>query len=92
MHFLYRIKELNITLYNLLIALKIVNYSNSFAQSHTAMLYHTSLNPQNLRNIIKKVAKISIIQILMSNLSVKTTVFCFFLQLLRYLTNFARLR
>ena len=36
----------------------------------------TSLNPQNLQNIIKKVAKISIIQIslLMSNLSVKTTV------------------
>ena len=30
----------------------------------------TSLNPQNLRNIIKKVAKINIIQILMSNLSV----------------------
>ena len=34
----------------------------------------TSLNSQNLRNIIKKVAKISIIQILMSNLSVKATV------------------
>ena len=39
---------------------------------------YTSLNPQNLRIIIKKVAKISIIQILMSNLSVKTTVFCYF--------------
>ena len=52
----------------------------------------TSLNPQNLRNIIKKVAKISIIQILMSNLSVKTMYFAFFLQLFRYPTNFARLR
>ena len=54
----------------------------------------TSFNPQNLRNIIKKVAKISIIQILllMSNLSVKITVFCYFLQLFRYPTNFARLR
>ena len=52
---------------------------------------NTSLNPQNLRNIIKKIAKISIIQILMSNLSVKTTVFCYFLQLFRYPTNFARL-
>ena len=41
-------------------------------------LFDTSLNPQNLRNIIKKFAKISIIQILMSNLSVKTTVFCYF--------------
>ena len=39
---------------------------------------YTSLNPQNLRNIIKKVAKISIIQTLMSNLSVKRTVFCYF--------------
>ena len=38
----------------------------------------TSLNPQNLPNIIKKLAKISIIQILMSNLSVKTTAFCYF--------------
>ena len=53
---------------------------------------HTSLNPQNLRSIIKKVAKISIIQILMWNLSVKATVFCYFLQLFRYPTNFARLR
>ena len=46
------------------------------------------------RKIIKKVAKISIIQILllMSNLSVKTTVLCYFLQLFRYPTNFARLR
>ena len=43
------------------------------------MFYNvTSLNPQNLRNIIKKGANISIIQILMSNLSVKTTVFCYF--------------
>ena len=42
------------------------------------ILLITSLNPQNLRNITKKVAKISIIQILMSNLSVKTTVFCYF--------------
>ena len=44
------------------------------------ILYSTSLNPKNLRNIIKKVAEISIIQILllMSNLSVKTTVFCYF--------------
>ena len=50
------------------------------------------VNPQNLRNIIKKVAKISIIQILMSNFSVKTTVFCYFLQLFIYPTNFARLR
>ena len=41
-------------------------------------LYLTSLNPQNLRNIIKKSANISTIQILMSNLSVKTTVFCYF--------------
>ena len=41
-------------------------------------LYITSLNPQNLRNIIKKVAKISIIQILMSNLCVTTIVFCYF--------------
>ena len=56
------------------------------------ILYHTSLNSQNLRNIVKKVAKIFIIQILMSNLSVKTTVFCYFLQLFRYSTNFARLR
>ena len=55
-------------------------------------IYYTSLNPQNLRNIIKKVAKISIIQILMPNLSVKTTVFCYFLQLFRYPTNFTRLR
>ena len=39
---------------------------------------NTSFNPQNLRNIIKKVAKISIIQILITNLSVKTTVFCYF--------------
>ena len=39
-------------------------------------LLKTSHNPQNLRNIIKKVAKISIIQILMSKLSVKTTVLC----------------
>ena len=54
-------------------------------------LYLTSLNPQNLWNIIKEVAKISIIQILMSNLSVKTTVVCYFLQLFRYPTNFARL-
>ena len=52
----------------------------------------TSFNPQNLQNIIKKVAKISIIQILMPNLSVKTTVFCYFLQLLRCPTNFTRLR
>ena len=44
----------------------------------------TSLNPQNLRNIIKKVGKISIIQILISNLSVKRTVFCYFLQVFRY--------
>ena len=58
------------------------------------VLYVTSLNLQNLRNIIKKVAKISIIQILllMSNLSVKTTVLCYFLQLFRHPTNFARLR
>ena len=42
------------------------------------ILLITSLNPQNLQNIIKKVAKISIIQILMSNLSVKATVFCYF--------------
>ena len=42
-------------------------------------LHLTSLNPQNLRNIIKKVAKISITQIIiLSNLSVKTTVFCYF--------------
>ena len=52
----------------------------------------TSLNPQNLWNIIKKVTKISIIQILMSNLSVKTTVFYYFLQLFKNPTNFARLR
>ena len=38
-------------------------------------LFFTSLNPQNLQIIIKKVAKISIIQILMLNLFVKTTVF-----------------
>ena len=58
------------------------------------MLYLTSLNPQNLRNIIKKVAKISIIQINIEliRLSVKTTVFCYFLQLFKYPTNFARLR
>ena len=42
--------------------------------------------------ISKKLQKFSIIQILMSNLSVKTTVFCYFLQLFRYPTNFARLR
>ena len=48
------------------------------------VLLVTSLNPQNLRNIIKKVAKISIIQLLMSNLSVKTTVFCYFLQLFSF--------
>ena len=51
------------------------------------ILYNTSLNPQNLRNIIKKVAKISINQILiklfklfvlMSNFSVERTVFCYF--------------
>ena len=40
---------------------------------HDCSYTTTSLNPQNLQNIIKKVAKISIIQILMSNLSVKTT-------------------
>ena len=45
---------------------------------HQKLYKYTSPNPQNLRNIIKKVAKISIIQILMSNLSVKTTVFCYF--------------
>ena len=56
------------------------------------VLYYTSLNPQNLRNIIKKVEKISIFHILMSSLSVKTIVFCYFLQLFRYPTNFARLR
>ena len=56
------------------------------------LYYVTSLNPQNLRNIIKKVAKTNIIQKLMSKLSVKTTVFCYFLQLFRYPTNFARLR
>ena len=48
------------------------------------ILINTSLNPQSLRDIIKKVAKISINQILiklfvlMSNLSIKTTVFCYF--------------
>ena len=53
----------------------------------------TSLNPQKFAEYYqKKIAKISIIQILMSNLSVKTTVFCYFLQLFRYPTNFARLR
>ena len=41
--------------------------------------------------IIKNVAKISIIQTLMSNLCVKTIVFCYFMQLFRYPTNFARL-
>ena len=43
---------------------------------------------------LQKVVKISIIQILllMSNLSVKTTILCYFLQLFRYPTNFARLR
>ena len=63
-------------------------------QNYESILHNTSLNPQNLRNIIKKVAKISIIQILllMSNLSVKTTVLRYFLQLYRYPTNFARLR
>ena len=44
----------------------------------SSTLLDTCLNPQNLRNIIKKVAKITIIQILMSNVSVKTTVFCYF--------------
>ena len=39
---------------------------------------YTSLIPQNLRNIIKKVAKISISQILMSNLSVKKQYFAIF--------------
>ena len=50
-------------------------------------LHCTSLNPQNLRDIIKKGTKISVNQILiklfkllvlMSNLFVKTTVFCYF--------------
>ena len=61
-------------------------------QTPGTLLYMTSLNPQKLRNIIKRVAKISIIQILMSNLSVKATAFCYFLQPFRYPTNFARLR
>ena len=63
-------------------------------QENVILAYYaqTSLNPQNLRNIIKKVAKISIIQKVMSNLSVKITAFCYFLQLFRYPTNFGRLR
>ena len=52
----------------------------------TVLNFHIITNT-GLRNIIKKVAKISIIQILMSNLSVKTTVFCYFLQLFRYPAN-----
>ena len=55
-------------------------------------LHLTSFNPQNLRNIIKKVAKISIIQILMSNLSVKTTVFCSFLDIPQILHVYASSR
>ena len=42
-----------------------------------AFYLYTSFNPQNLRNIVKKVAKISIIKLL-SNFSVKTTVFRYF--------------
>ena len=56
------------------------------------VLFITSLNPQYLRNIIKKVAKISIIQILMSNLSVKTTVFCSFLDIPQILLVYASSR
>ena len=61
------------------------------SDTDSTLILSTNLNPQNLRNIIKKFAKISIIQISMSNLSVKTTVFCYFLQLFRYPPNFARL-
>ena len=61
---------------------------------HSSHYIISSLNPQNLRNIIKKVAKISIIQIDIEliRLSVKTTVFCYFLRLFRYPINFAHLR
>ena len=54
-------------------------------RNQTELVSFSYINPQNLRNIIKKVAKISIIiiQILMSNLSVETTLFCYFLQLFR---------
>ena len=51
-----------------------VNSSQNFINFYR----YTSLDPQNLRNIIKKGGNISIIQILMSNLYVKTTVFCYF--------------
>ena len=60
-------------------------YYTGIMLTQTDLYNITSLYPQNLRNIIKKVAKISIIQILMS---VKTTAFFYFLQLFRYPTNF----
>ena len=63
-----------------------------YYKANLTVIKYTTLNPQNLRNIVKELQKISIIQILMSNLSVKKIVFCYFLQLFRYPTNFARLR
>ena len=40
-------------------------YTIQVQYSINSILYYTSFNPQNLRNIIKKVAKISITQIIM---------------------------
>ena len=40
-------------------------YTIQVQYSIKSILYYTSFNPQNLRNIIKKVAKISITQIIM---------------------------
>ena len=49
------------------------------ASSYKTVHCYTSFNPQNLRNIIKKVAKIiALLILLLSNLSVKATVFCYF--------------
>ena len=56
--------------------------ASSEARGHDMMirLHNTSLNPQNLRNIIKKLQKLVLLKLL-SNLSVKTTVFCYFLDI-----------
>ena len=39
---------------------------------------YTSFNPQNLRNTIKKVAKVSITQIIIIELVCQKTIFCYF--------------
>ena len=40
--------------------------------------YYTSFNPQNLRNAVKKVAKISITQIKIIELVCQNNLFCYF--------------